>query len=58
MSTAVWTYKAVDGAGVPSKGQVSGATKDAVTLWQHAHLPGTTLFGEVWPDDWRKLFTF
>jgi type IV pilus assembly protein PilC len=31
MSAAVWTYKAVDGAGVPSKGQVSGATKDAVT---------------------------
>ena len=31
MGAAVWTYKAVDGAGVPSKGQVTGATKDAVT---------------------------
>ncbi|HEY6886650.1 MAG TPA: type II secretion system F family protein [Solirubrobacter sp.] len=31
MGAAVWTYKAVDGAGVPSKGQVKGATKDAVT---------------------------
>jgi type IV pilus assembly protein PilC len=31
MSAAVWNYKAVDGAGVPSKGQISGASKDAVT---------------------------
>ncbi len=31
MGAAVWTYKAVDGAGVPSKGQVTGASKDAVT---------------------------
>jgi type IV pilus assembly protein PilC len=31
MGAAVWTYKAVDGAGVPSKGQVSGATRDAVS---------------------------
>jgi type IV pilus assembly protein PilC len=31
MGAAVFTYKAVDGAGVPSKGQVSGANKDAVT---------------------------
>ena len=31
MGAAVFTYKAVDGAGVPSKGQVKGASKDAVT---------------------------
>ena len=31
MGAAVWTYKAVDGAGVPSKGELKGATKDAVT---------------------------
>ena len=31
MGAAVWTYKAVDGAGVPSKGQLKGASKDAVT---------------------------
>src|SRR5919202_1874145 len=31
MSAAVWTYKAVDGAGVPSKGEIAGASKDAVT---------------------------
>src|SRR5919197_1117978 len=31
MSAAVWTYKAVDGAGVPSKGQITGASKEAVT---------------------------
>jgi type IV pilus assembly protein PilC len=30
-ATAVWTYKAVDGAGVPSTGQVTGPSKDAVT---------------------------
>ena len=31
MGAAVFTYKAVDGAGVPSKGQVKGTSKDAVT---------------------------
>jgi type IV pilus assembly protein PilC len=31
MSAAVWTYKAVDMAGVPSKGQIAGESKDAVT---------------------------
>jgi hypothetical protein len=33
-------------------------TKDAVTLWQHARMPGTEFFGDVWPDDWATLFTF
>ncbi|HEX6021477.1 MAG TPA: type II secretion system F family protein [Solirubrobacter sp.] len=31
MSAAVWTYKAVDGMGVPSKGELKGPSKDAVT---------------------------
>src|SRR3954471_1382971 len=31
MGAATWTYKAVDGMGVPSKGEVAGASKDAVT---------------------------
>jgi type IV pilus assembly protein PilC len=31
MSAAVWTYKAVDLAGVPSKGQITGESKDAVS---------------------------
>jgi type IV pilus assembly protein PilC len=31
MSAAVWSYKAVDGAGVPSKGEITGTTKEAVT---------------------------
>src|SRR5919199_1399179 len=31
MGAATWTYKAVDGAGVPSKGEIAGASKDAVT---------------------------
>jgi type IV pilus assembly protein PilC len=31
MGAAVYTYKAIDGAGVPSKGQITGASKAAVT---------------------------
>ena len=31
MGAAVFTYKAVDGMGVPSKGELKGASKDAVT---------------------------
>src|SRR6201991_4860550 len=31
MSAAVWNYRAVDGAGVPSKAPITGASKDAVT---------------------------
>jgi type IV pilus assembly protein PilC len=31
MGAAVFTYKAVDGAGVPSKGEISGASRDAVS---------------------------
>jgi type IV pilus assembly protein PilC len=31
MGAAVWTYKAVDGAGMPSSGEIAGASKDAVT---------------------------
>ncbi len=30
MGAAVWTYKAVDGMGVPSKGELKGPTKEAV----------------------------
>src|SRR5690349_1754848 len=30
MSAAVWSYKAVDGAGVPSKGTITGASKQEV----------------------------
>jgi hypothetical protein len=31
-------------------------TADAVTRFQRAHMPNTTRFGEVWWDDWTKLF--
>jgi type IV pilus assembly protein PilC len=31
MGAATWTYKAVDAAGVPSKGEIAGASKDVVT---------------------------
>jgi type IV pilus assembly protein PilC len=30
-AAAIWSYKAIDGAGIPSKGEISGASKDAVT---------------------------
>src|SRR5215475_13238283 len=31
MNAAVWSYRAVDGAGVPSKGTIQGVSKEAVT---------------------------
>lgn len=30
-------------------------TADAVTRFQHAEMPGTTFYGQVWWDDWAKL---
>lgn len=33
------------------------ATADAVTRFQKKEMPGTTFFGQVWSDDWRKLFS-
>lgn len=32
------------------------ATADAVTAWQRVAMPGTTFYGQVWPDDWAVLF--
>ena len=40
-------------------GIFGGATKTAVSKWQKARYPGvTTRFGEVWNDDWLRLFTY
>ena len=36
---------------------LTGPTTDAVTRFQQAHMPGTTLFGQVFSDDWAKLFS-
>lgn len=34
-------------------------TKDAVTRWQRdRYAPLTTRYGEVWSDDWARLFTY
>jgi hypothetical protein len=30
-------------------------TFDAVSRFQHARMPGTTFYGQVWWDDWAKL---
>jgi hypothetical protein len=30
-------------------------TADAVTRFQHAHMPGTQYYGQCWSDDWSKL---
>ena len=32
-------------------------TADAVARFQHAEMPGTTYFGQVWRDDWAKLLS-
>lgn len=34
----------------------TGATSQAVSRFQRAHMPNTTYFGQVWWDDWTKLF--
>lgn len=33
-----------------------GATSQAVARFQRAHMPNTQYFGQVWWDDWQKLF--
>lgn len=33
------------------------ATKLAVTRFQRKYMPGTKFYGQVWSDDWRKLFS-
>lgn len=33
-------------------------TKDAVTAWQKKNMPGTQFYGQVWSDDWTRLFTW
>lgn len=37
-------------------GKFTKPTKDAVTRFQLKHMPGTKYFGQVWADDWKKLF--
>ncbi|RJQ68159.1 peptidoglycan-binding protein [Pseudonocardiaceae bacterium YIM PH 21723] len=38
-------------------GRFEQETADAVAAWQRDKMPGTTRFGEVWPDDWAILFS-
>lgn len=37
-------------------GQFGPATAASVTAFQHAHMPGTQFYGQVWFDDWATLF--
>lgn len=36
-------------------GNFGPATAAAVTKFQHAHMPGTKFYGQVWTDDYREL---
>jgi len=36
---------------------LTGATSHAVIRFQRAHMPGTKFFGQMWSDDWAKLFS-
>src|SRR6185437_15333290 len=38
-------------------GKFEQPTADAVARFQRAKMPGTQFFGQVWPDDWQKLFS-
>lgn len=37
-------------------GGLNGPTSQAVTAFQHAHMPGTEFYGQCWSDDWHTLF--
>lgn len=44
---------------VGDKDGIFGAkTKAAVSEWQHKVAPKSEFFGQVWSDDWRRLFTW
>jgi hypothetical protein len=38
-------------------GLFEAPTTAAVAAFQHAHMPGTQFYGQVWTDDWAKLFS-
>ncbi len=52
----------VPGHSDPNDGWADGIfqppTADAVTRFQHAKMPGTQFYGQVWWDDWTKLFSY
>jgi|SRR5919206_1414540 hypothetical protein len=51
----------VPGVSNPASGWVDGIyeqpTADAVSRFQHAEMPNTQFYGQVWWDDWQKLLS-
>jgi hypothetical protein len=39
-------------------GKFEQPTANAVAAWQRKNMPGTKFYGQVWADDWQKLFTW
>lgn len=39
-------------------GVFQATTATMVGKWQKAKVPGTKFYGQVWSDDWKKLFTY
>jgi hypothetical protein len=40
-----------------SDGKFEKLTADAVSRFQSQHMPGTQFYGQVWGDDWAKLWS-
>lgn len=38
-------------------GKLTGPTTDAVVRFQRACMPGTQYYGQIWYDDWARLFS-
>lgn len=51
----------LEALGYLAAGNVTGefrqSTIDAVAAWQRDNMPGTQYYGQVWMDDWEKLFS-
>ncbi|RPJ60928.1 MAG: peptidoglycan-binding protein [Acidobacteria bacterium] len=56
---AIQTRLAALGHACPTDGNYGPTTKAAVTAWQRKRYAAqTSRYGEVWRDDWVRLFTY